>query len=257
VWAQLKAIEARLGLSLLAKQGRRLVLTEEGERVARVADELFALGQEVLAISRGHETTKTPLRVGVVASLPRLVARRLITPAIEASFRLVVQHGSAQQLLGDLAAQRLDVVLSDELAPGSPVRAHSRVVGHSKLALYGTKALRRRHGPRFPRSLEDAPMLLPLNGSAQRQVLDQEFSRLQLRPTVVAEIDDSALLKALAAAGLGLVPAPELVAAELLAMYQLVPVGTFTVRETYVAVTLDRRRLHPAVEAMLAALPTR
>ena len=253
VWAQLKAIEARLEVSLLEKRGRKLVLTEQGERVARVADEIFSLGQEVLSLARGAAEVKAPLRVGVVGSLPRLVGRRLVGPALEAGFRLKLHHGHSVELLGELAANRIDVVLTDGPSQGGPVKTYPRQVGHSRLALFCLPALHRRLAPQFPRSLEGAPLLFPPAGSAQREVLDAELARLRVRPTPVAEVDDSALLKTLAAAGFGVLLAPELVGEELRAMYGLVQLGRLAVSESYFAVTLEQKLLHPAVRAMIDA----
>lgn len=259
VWAQLKAIEDRLGVRLLEKRGRKLELTEVGERVAAVADELFALGQSVLAVARGQgEPVRAPLKLGVVSSLPRLVARRLLEPALEAGYRLVLHHGTAEQLLGELAAHRVDMVLTDEPPPREPVRAYPHPVGSARLALFATSELRRQLRARFPKSLDGAPLLLPHAGTAQRRALDAELGRLGVRPTVVAEVDDSALLKTLGAAGHGVVPAPELVATELRALYGLELLGRLAVKESYFAVTLEQQLSHPAVEAILgAAKPTR
>lgn len=253
VWAQLKAIEDRLGVRLLERRGRKLELTEQGERVARVADEIFSLGKEVLALARGQEESKTPLKVGVVASLPRLVARRLVVPALQASFRLKLHHGTALQLLGELASGRIDVLLTDEPPTAGPVKAYPRLVGTSRLALFCSAALHRKLAPRFPGSLEGAPLLLPVEGSAQRLVLDAEFGRLKVRPAVVAEADDSALLKTLGASGLGVVPAPELVREELHQLYGLRELGRLTASESYFAVTLERKLRHPAVALMIDA----
>lgn len=253
VWAQLKAIEDRLGVRLLEKRGRRLALTEVGERTARVADEIFALGQDVLALARGREDVRAPLKVGVVASVPRLVARRLVEPALAGGFRLHLHHGPAGQLMGELAAHGVDLVLSDEPPSREPVHAYPHPLGSARLALFCTPALKERLAAGFPRSLDGAPMLLPTAGSAQRRAVDSALSRLGVRPVVVAEVDDSALLKTLGASGHGVVPAPELVRDEVRALYGLDALGTLPVSEAYFAVTLERTLRHPAVAAMIAA----
>lgn len=254
VWAQLRALEARLGVRLLEKRGRRLELTPVGERVAVLADELFGLGQAVLATARGDAgAAQPPLKVGVVASLPRLVARRLLEPALAAGVRLRLHHGTAEQLLGELAAGRVDVVLTDEPPPREPVRAYAHPLGSARLALFANRALASRLRRGFPGSLDGAPLLLPHAGSAQRRVLDVALSGLGVRPEVVAEVDDSALLKTLGEAGHGVVPAPELVAAELKALYRLELLGRLSVKESYFAVTLQPLHGHPGVAALLAA----
>jgi LysR family transcriptional activator of nhaA len=258
VWAQLRALEARLGVRLLEKRGRKLELTPVGERVALLADELFALGQAVLATARGDEgAARVPLKVGVVASLPRLVARRLLEPALGAGLRLRVHNGSAEELLGDLAAGRVDVVLTDEPPPREPVRAWAHPLGSARLALFAHRALAARLRPGFPKSLDGAPLLVPSPGSGQRRALDVALSALGVRPAVVAEVDDSALLKALGEAGHGVVPAPELVASELKKLYRLELLGRLPMEEAYFAVSLQPPHGHPGVAALLAAPPTR
>ncbi|MDP1823019.1 MAG: LysR family transcriptional regulator [Archangium sp.] len=252
VWAQLKAIEDRLGVRLLERRGRRLELTAPGERVARVADELFALGREVLAVAQGGvEPARTPGRVGVVAAVPRLVANRVLAPALEAGLRVRVTHGTAEDLLGQLAARRLDVVLSDDPSRGV-VKASVANVGSSRLAVFCTPALERALAPGFPRSLDDAPFVLPAAATTQRDVIDAAFARLGVHPRVVAEADDSALLKALAAEGAGVVVAPELLRGQLKSYFGLRELGRLAASVSFHLLTLDPRRLHPVAAAMHA-----
>lgn len=251
VWAQLKAVEARLGVQLLVRKGRRLELTPTGERVAQVADEIFSLGREVLAIARGTEHATRPLKVGVVATLPRLLTKKFLAPGLSQQ-RVFVVHGPLERLLGELAGHQLDVVLSDETpAPDGPVKVYAHPLGASKLAWYCTPELKARLLPGYPGSLEQARLLLPPEGAPQRHALAAALARLKVRPTVAAEVDDSALLKALAADGHGVMAAPVLVAAELERVYGLVPLATSTAREAYFALTLHQRLEHPGVEAML------
>lgn len=252
VWAQLKAVEDRLGTRLLVKQGRKLKLTPMGERVARIADDIFSLGQDVLATVRGQAQPAAPVRVGVVASLPRLVTRRFVEPALDAH-RTVVVHGTAERLLGELASHALDVVLTDEPpSTDAPVRVYAHPVGSSKLALYCTPQVAAKLSTGYPGSLDGAPFLLPLESSPQRQALNAAFARLKVHPKVVAEVDDSALLKALASEGRGVVAAPLIVQDQLEQLYRLKLLGPLAVREAYFALTLHQRLEHPALELLLA-----
>lgn len=251
VWAQLKAVENRLGARLLVRVGRRLRLTAAGERVARAADDIFALGQEVFALAKGEAQAAPPVRVGVVSSLPRLVSRRFIEPALEGQ-RIVVVHGPPERLIGELASHLLDVVLTDDPpAADGPVKAYAQPIGTSRLALFGRPELRARLVKGYPKSLEGAPVLVPLEGSSQREALNAAFAKMKVRIRVVAEVDDSALLKALAADGEGLVAAPVLVQHEVERLYGLELLGPLPVRESYFALTLHQRLEHPGVEAML------
>ncbi|MFZ5440268.1 MAG: LysR family transcriptional regulator [Myxococcota bacterium] len=253
VWAQMKALEARLGVALVERRGRRLVPTAEGERVARIADDLFALGQEVLTVSRGGPSTTAPARLGMSASVPRFVSAALLEAPLR-TFRLRLVHGSTDELLHQLSAQRLDAVLTDEpLLRTTDLGATAVDVARGAVALYGVPALRRSLLRRLPRSLDGAPLLLPAAGTSFRAALDEELARLRVRPRVVAEVDDSALLKALAAAGHGLIAAPSLVADELHRYFGLTLTYELSTKVSYRVVTLDPRHRHPAVQALVEA----
>lgn len=252
VWAQLKAIEQRLGVRLLEKRGRKLQLTEDGARVAGVADALFALGADVLAVARHSRPLTSPGRVGVVQAVPRLVTNRLLAPALQSGLRLRVIHGAVTELLGQLAAGHLDVVLSDDPATG-PLKASVSLAGSSRLALFSTPALERKLSAGYPRSLDGAPFVLPSPGTASREAIDSALARLRVTPQVVAEVDDSALLKAMGSTGAGVVVAPELVREELKDFFGLKELGRLSASVSYHLLTLDPARLHPVVTMMHAA----
>jgi LysR family transcriptional regulator, transcriptional activator of nhaA len=257
VWTQLKALESHLGLSLLEKKGRKLHLTSTGERVARLADSIFALGKDVLALSQGIPERASVLRVGLSSSIPRLVSNRIVGPALSASFHLKLHHASAAELIGELVAQRTDVVITDEL-PTGPVRLTSQLLESAPIGVYGVRSLFKKYHRAFPQSLQGAPMLLPPSESGQRQAIDSALAQLKLQPDLKAEVDDSALLKTLASSGYGLVCAPTLVTDDLKKRQGLLLLGTLLAKESYFAVTLYKStQHHPALEAILAATLTR
>jgi LysR family transcriptional regulator, transcriptional activator of nhaA len=252
VWVQMKTLEESLNVKLFEKRGRKLHLTVQGERIARVADEIFSLSKEIVPAARGQEESKVPLKIGVFASLPRLVTTRILNPVLQAGFRIAVRHGGGLDLLGDLAAERLDVLLADE-PPLGAVKVKTELLGSACLEMFCTPALHRRLFKTFPQSLHGAPIILPPQHSDKRQRLDAEFVRLKVKPLVVAEVDDSALLKTLAAAGVGVIPAPDFVQAELRAWYGLLPLGKLSAKESYFLSTVAHRGSHAAVQAMLRA----
>lgn len=254
VWAQLRALEDALGARLLERRGRRLVLTELGRETARVASDIFARGQDVLDLAAGRAQAGAPVRLGVLATVPRLVAERVLEPALALGHPVQVRQGAGIELLGELAQERLDLVLSDQPLPeGSPVRASAHPLGSSRLALFAAPDLAQRLRDGFPRSLEGAPALLPSEGTVQRAAVEGALGRLPVQPRVVAEADDSGLLKALAARGFGFLAAPQLVEPDLLRVYGLERVGVLQAREAWYALTLQRRLPHPGVAAILAA----
>ena len=256
--AQVHALEDQLGEKLFTRAGRRLQLTEMGRLVYGYADQIFTLGRELQDTVQGRSTGR-PLRlnVGVVDVVPKLVVRRLLQPALALPepVRLVCHEGSYERLLGQLADHALDLVLADApVPPGSAVKAFNHLLGETGVSLLATPALARSLRADFPRSLDGAPVLLPLEHLGLRRALEQWFSRLEVRPKVVAEFEDSALLKVFGADGLGVFPVPTVIEAEVVRQHGVVVLGrTEEVRERFYAVSVERRLKHPAVLAITDA----
>jgi len=255
---QIHQFEDVLGHALFAKSGRQLVLTESGRVVFRFADEIFGLGREMLDTLRDRPIGK-PLRVtvGIADVVPKLLAERVLAPALTMAgpLRLVCKEDKPDRLLADLALHDLDVMLTD--APASPnvkIRAFNHLLGESEIAFFGRKELAAKHRRGFPASLEGAPVLLPTENTALRRSLDQWFAANGVRPNIVGEFEDSALLKVFGLRGTGVFPAPVVVAKEVEAQYQVRSIARVPqVRERLYAVTVERRITHPAVVAICEA----
>jgi len=255
---QIRKLEEAFDERLFARKGRGLVLTEVGQVVYRYADEIFTTGNELLdTVRRGPKSRPARLLIGIVDSVPKLLVRRLLDPALRLPepVRLVCQEAPLANLLEVLARHELDVVISDApLPPGGAIRAWDHALGTSDVTMLGTSELAMPLRAGFPNNLDDAPMLLPLASTVLRRKLDAWFASLDVHPRIVAEAEDSALLKAFAADGMGLMFAPTAVAALVATRYGLVAVGTTdAVREHFYAITGERRLVHPAVVAIRAA----
>jgi LysR family transcriptional activator of nhaA len=250
--AQIKALETSLGEQLFDRTGRGLKLTAQGRLVMDCAAEIFSLGTEMVRSLHGQGSARNlRLNIGITDSLPKLVAWRLIRPAMKAfpNLQLSCAEGHAQELLGSLAAGRLDVVLSDEAAPSSmPVKAFNHLLGESPVVFCAAPALAKKLEKRFPALLKDAPVLLPASRTAWRHEMDRWFDSHHIRPLIVAEFDDAALMKTAAADGLGLAPIAAAVLDEAVDRYGLKPVGR-PVRCGFSCylITLERAMRHPAV----------
>jgi LysR family transcriptional activator of nhaA len=252
---QVHLLEEALGHALFSRSGRRLVLTESGRVVFRYAEEIFGIGRE-LRDALADRPVGRPLRVtvGVADVVPKRIAARLLAPAhaLGESVRMVCREGAPARLVADLALHELDVVLAD--APASPdakVRAFSHLLGSSGVTFFARPELARRARRSFPASLADVPLLLPAEGTVMRRRLDQWFDGLGLRPTIVAEFEDTALLEAFGHRGLGAFPAASFVGQEVARQHGVRAVGEVPgLKESYYAITVERRIQHPAVVAI-------
>jgi LysR family transcriptional activator of nhaA len=261
VSAQVRALETSLGERLFQRQGRRLVLTEVGRTVAQFAEEIFTLGQELLDTVHDRPTGR-PLRlnVGVTDVVPKLLGYRVIAPALEMAMpvRVVCREGKPEPLFADVAIHALDLVISDApVPPGIKVSVYNHLVCECGVSFFAAPALSRRLKGRFPASLDGAPLLLPSEASALRRPLEQWLDRQHVRPLVVGEFDDSALMQSFGEAGAGAFPAPSIVEDEVRRQYKVRPIGrTEALKERLYAVTAERRVEHAAVRAILAATST-
>jgi LysR family transcriptional regulator, transcriptional activator of nhaA len=233
-------------------------LTDVGKVVLRYADEIFSLGGELLEAVQGRSTGK-PMRldVGIVDVLPKLVVRRLLEPALTLPepVHLVCHEGAFDRLLGDLSQHALDIVIADSPVPsGSMVRAHNHQLGECGVSFFATASLAHIYQKGFPGSLDGAPVLLPTENMTLRRSLNQWFEKHGIRPRVVAEFEDSALLKVFGADGVGIFPAPAAAEKDVEAQYGVLHLGQAEgVIERFYAISVERRLKNPAILAISRA----
>ena len=255
VSTQVRELEKSLGYELLKPAGRGVALTDAGVAAMHQAELIFQLGEKLPDIVRdaaGKPSVR--LAVGISDGLAKLAVRQLMQPVMNTpNLRLICQEDEFEDLLGDLALHRLDVVLADRPAPNNPnLKVYSHALGSSPLAWYAPAPLLAAARKGFPQSLAKVPVLLPTNHAAVRIRIDHWFERLGIKPHIVGEFEDSALLKTFGAAGMGVFPAAELVHAELMARYDVKRVGPCDgVEEHFYAIGAHRKVLHPLVQKLL------
>ena len=250
--AQIKLLEASIGQPLFKRAGRGLVLTDTGRLVQQYADEIFSTGIELVQHVQGDEGGRSQyLNVGIVNSIPKLIAYRVLQPSLtmDDSMRIACYEASLDQLLGDLAVHRLDLVVSDHAIPaGFNIKAFNHRLGASSIGFFAAPAIARRYRRGFPESISDAPVLLPTMNSSLRRGLNDWFQSMDIHPQVIAEFDDSALMKAFGEAAAGIFPAPMAIRSEVERMYHCRYIGEAdSVLESYFAISPERRLKHPAV----------
>ncbi|MFN4121115.1 LysR family transcriptional regulator [Acidovorax sp.] len=254
VSTQVRELERTLGYALLKPAGRGVALTDAGFAALRQAEQIFQLGEQLPAALR--DAVGSPavrLVVGISDQLPKLAVKQLMQPVMqEPNLRLLCLVDEFEDLLGDLALHRIDVVLADRAAPPNPnLKLYSQSLGSSALAWYAPAALYAAARRGFPQSLASVPVLLPTTHAAVRTRLDQWFERRGIKPHLVGEFEDSALLKTFGAAGMGVFPMAGLVHGDLKDRYGVRRVGPCDgVAEQFFAIGARKKVLHPLVERL-------
>ena len=253
--SQIRALEEAFGEKLFVRAGRRLVLTETGHLVYRYANEIFSLGLELTDTLKGRPAGRgTRLVIGITDVLPKLVACRLLEPALSLPdpVRIVCLEGKLDRLLAALAIQELDIILADDpCSPLTKVRAYNHLLGECGISFFAAQPLADSRRRKFPMSLNGAPFLFPTDNTSLRRSLDHWFNLQGIRPAVVGEFEDSALLKAFGEAGHGIFAMPTIIEAEIKRQYSVLVVGrTKAISERFYAISIERKLRHPAVVAI-------
>lgn len=260
---QIKLLEERLGCALFRKSGRRLELTEEGRTALGYADQIFGLGAEMeVAIGQARGGGQAlDCRIGIADAVPKSIAYRLLEPALDVGrqVRLICHEGKFADLLGQLAIQRLDLVIADEpMNRQMSVKAFNHPLGSTAMSFYGAPALVRTLKGRFPHNLDGAPMLVQGSASAVRQRMELWFTERQIHTRVVGEFDDAALMKAFGREGRGVFMSPTVLDRETCAQYGVKVIGRANdLVEEFFAVSVERRITHPCVAAITQAARSR
>lgn len=255
VSGQVRELEQALKAPLFAKAGRGLALTDTGRAVFRYAEDIFALGRELMDLVRGRPVGQpVRLRVGIVDAMPKLIAHLLLEPALRLPepVRVVCVEGKLDRLAVELAVHELDVVLSDApLPPAVKAKAYAHQLGECGVSILGVPALVARYQAGFPASLDGAPFLLPTENTTLRRSLDQWFAAHGVRPAVRGEFEDSALLKTFGRSGEGVFAVPTAIEPDIVRHYGVARIGRAGgLRERFYAISVERKLKHPAVVAI-------
>jgi LysR family transcriptional activator of nhaA len=250
---QIQKLEARLGHHLFERRGKQLVLTEAGRIALDHADAIFAAGAELEAALAGTAGTRRVLRVGAVSTLSRNFQLAFLAPVLgREDVDVVIRSGNLTDLLAGLEALRLDLVLTSTLPLRDAATTwHAHEVAEEAASLVGTPA-------RIPADADLAgllsrePVILPTSESMIRIGFDALVARLGLRPRVVAEVDDMAMLRVLARADIGLALLPPIVVRDELATGRLVIAEAFPrLTERFHVLTPVRRFANPLVSELI------
>jgi len=251
---QLRSLEEQLGHALFTRAGKRLELTEAGRIALDYADSVFKTGDELVSTLRERPGgARRALRVGAIATLSRNFQLALLRPLIgRADLDLVLRSGTLRELLARLDAHELDLVLANAPAPSDAAAPReSRLLDEQPVSIVG-RPIPDAPPLRVPEDLDGAPMVLPSAESEIRLAFDRLCDAARVRPTILAEVDDMAMLRLLARESDGLTLVPPIVVRDELesgALVERARVPRLT--EGFYAITLRRRFPNPLVGELL------
>lgn len=255
---QISLLEEQLGKDLFSKVGRNLALTDTGHMVLSYADEIFSLGSELEQSVRIASTDRTQLlRVGIADSIPKSIAYRLLAPAmaLEDPVRLVCKENSLEDLLGELALHKLDLIIADgPIPPHLGVRGFNHFLGECGTSFMAAPKLIEQGEADFPKSLIGAPFLIPSDQSLIQIQLLQWLEKHHIHPKIMGEFDDRALMKTFGQAGAGVFIVPSAIANEVAKQFQVEIIGSSEeIREQFFAIATEQRLSNPAIVAITDA----
>ncbi|MCP4576574.1 MAG: transcriptional activator NhaR [Deltaproteobacteria bacterium] len=255
VSTQVGNLEETFGGKLFRRVGRDLEPTDLGHLIFRYANDIFSLGREMMDTVRGRASMgPLPLKAGIVNALPKLIACKLLEPALSLPERvhLICHEDKEERLLAELAMHNLDLVLSDSpVRKGLSIKVYNHLLGECGITFFAGKKLSMRFQQGFPESLDAAPMLLPLDMTTLREGLERWFESLNIKPMIAAEFEDSALTKEFGQNDYGIFSVPSVIEKEVQRQYDVEIVGrTDAVRERFYAISYERIIKHPAVTAI-------
>lgn len=253
--AQLRLLEESLGQKLFRRSGRNLVLTETGQLVLNYADEIFSAGRELMNAVK-QRPGKHPVRVniGLTDAFPKLIAFQILRAAFrfEAAVHMICREGEIGPLVSHLQAHRLDIVLADEPASSTlKAKTFNHKLGRSGVTFCAVPPLAATLRRNFPKSLDGAPALLPTQNMGMRAALETWFDSKGIRPRVVGEFEDSALMEVCSTGGRGFTAVHTVVDRAALKHYGLRVIARVDECGTdFYAITAERRVKHPAAVAI-------
>lgn len=256
---QITTFEAQIGVDLFNRKGKKLELSEMGRLIYSYAEEIFQLGDEIKHVLRTQEPARwLTFTVGVTMVIPKVLASEILQPAINMAepIRLICHEGDQESLLADLAVNRLDMIITDQaLHSGNYVKAYNHLLTESGFTFFASAPLASKCRKGFPQSMSGQPFLMQGKKAAVRQRLSLWMDKYDIAPNIIAEFDDSALMKSFGQDGYGIFAAPTLIEEYVSSRYKVKIIGrTDEIKEHYYAISPERKIKHPAILEIINAI---
>ncbi|MFT6099949.1 MAG: LysR family transcriptional activator of nhaA [Arenicella sp.] len=256
VSGQIATFESYIGAPLFQRYGKRLEVNSLGQITLRYAEDIFNLGNELSRTLASHDVGQVAnFNVGIVDAIPKVMVFEMLNDCFDIDSRFILEchEGDLPSLLADLSMNKLDLIISDQPLPiGVSVRAINHYLGQSGITFFARKEDCAKYQSNFPESLHQAPFLMPGRNSALHQNLESWFVQTKIAPKIVAEFDDSALLKFFGQTGRGIFCVATAVERDVLAQFEVAIIGRIeSVSDRYYGISPERKIKHPAVDTVL------
>ena len=259
VSGQLSTFESQLGYSLFDRINRRLYLNAKGKVSYQYASEIFHKGYQLAEIlNNSNEISTNEFVIGITNGIPKVLFYDFVHSTMRtfSNVKYIIKEDSFDGLLKELAINAIDFIVADRgIAPGTQVNANSYFLGESSLSFFAKQALSDKQ--QFPTCLNQMPLLIQGYTSGIRQALTSWLETEQLYPKIIAEFDDSALLKLFGSENFGVFCAPSAIAQHVEAQYNVHCIGNATtLNERYYAITGKSRADNTICNAIVRSART-
>ncbi|MFT7413386.1 MAG: LysR family transcriptional activator of nhaA [Methylophagaceae bacterium] len=253
---QLSLLEEYYGVKMFNKVGRGLELSDIGNQVMSYADEIFSLGSELEQMLHDLPIARPQLlKVGIVDVIAKSITHQILLPAVKQAnvIRMNCRESDLDTLLAELTLHRLDLVISERPIPETvSMRGISKKLGQSSVSFFATEALQSQLIGEFPHCLHNTPMLFPNSRNHLCSSIEQWLTKYHIKPKIIAEFDDSALMKAFGREGVGVFTAPTVIQQEVEQQYQVKAIGkTDEIVEEFYAIYIEKRVNPPIVQEII------
>lgn len=252
VSAQLALLEESLGYTLFDRIGRRLQINQEGKLVMSYAEDIFKSSRELLAeLKQLDHSSGIDVSIGILDSIPKILSCQILDKVYNEidDVRIVTHETDFEQLLMDIAVNKLDMIISDRpVPPNVSVNAYSKLLTTSNFTFFSSPRTAKKLQANFPTCLDDYNFLMPGERSVQYTHVLSWFSRHNIRPRILGEFDDTELMKMLGQYGRGVFCAPTIIADFIQKQYRVKEIGrTDEITESYYSITPHRKIQNQAV----------
>ena len=208
-----------------------------------MSDQTVDLSQVSETRTTRKPTTEFAVYFGIIflATLPLAV----LTWALS-----VIRSGSLREHLRSLNDHTLDVILSNRAVPSdAETTRYSTLLDDQSVALIGESEQK---VISHPEEFHDLPLILPTKESSIRQAFDHYLDQIGVRPVIIAEVDDMAMIRLIARQTKAYALVPPVVVKDELDQGTLKECYHFpNIHETFYAITQDRRYPNELVRILL------